>query len=255
MVIAVVNNKGGVGKTTTAVNLAAALAARAHKALLVDLDSQASASLWCGVARTRLQPSVADCLLRDVPVTKVIRPTRTPNLDLVTASADLANSDLALCDVVGRELTLQRTLGRVTPQYDFVVLDCPPSLSLVAVNALMAADALVVPVTPHYLAIEGLLNLLAAVDEVRERLRSRARILGILLTMVGEGRGPAAARQRVRTRYRDRVFDVEIASHRALEEAPGASQTIFEYAARSRAAEAFRRLATETLDRLRTLKR
>lgn len=255
MVIAVVNNKGGVGKTTTSVNLAAALAALGHKTLLVDLDSQASASLWCGVSRNHLQPSVADCLLRDFPLSKAIRPTRTPGLDLVTASVDLASSDLALCDVVGRELTLQRVLGAVRPHYDFVVLDCPPSLSLIAVNALMAADALIVPVTPQHLAIEGLLNLLAAIDEVRERLRSRARILGILLTMVGEGRGTATVRQGVRTRYRDRVFDVEIAANRALEEAPGAGQTIFEYAARSNASDAFRRLATETLDRLHTIKR
>lgn len=250
MVIAVTNNKGGVGKTTTSVNLAAAFAVSGQRVLLVDLDSQASASLWLGVSRTRLRPSVADCLLHDYPVARAIRATATARLDLLTGSMDLASADLALCDVDGRELKLARTLDPVRDRYDTILLDCPPSLSLVGVNALMAADALVVPVTTQHLAIEGLVNMLSAFDQVRQRLDGQAHLLGILLTMVN-GRGSTGV-SNLRQRYRDRLFHTEIASSQILEAAPAEARTVFDLAPESGAATAFRRLAAETLERIET---
>ena len=255
MVLAVLNNKGGVGKTTASVNLAAALATPKRRVLLIDLDSQASASRWFGVARPQLVPSSADCLLHDYPVTKAVRQTSTRNLDLITGSTELANADLALSDVPGRELTLTHALDGIRSRYDVVVLDCPPSLSLIGVNALLAADAVIVPVTPQFLAIEGLVSLLAAVDQVRTRLGSRVRLLGILLTMVTGTRAASEAKRTLRGHHPDRVFQTEILESRTLEEAPGRCKTVFECGPRSRAAEAFRRLAGEVLDRLRDLKR
>ena len=253
MVIAVVNNKGGVGKTTTSVNLAAALAAPRRKVLLVDLDSQASASLWYGIDRTHLQPSSASCLLQEFPAAQAVRPTTVPHLDLITGSVELASTDLALGSVRGRELTLKTMLQRL--RYDVIILDCPPNLSLVGVNAVVAADALIVPVPPQYLAVEGLVGLLSSVEKVRVRLGTRGRLLGILLTMVEPVRAVSAElRERIRAQYRDHVFHTEIGVSRALQEAPAASKSIFQFAPRSRAADAFRRLSGEVLERLRTLR-
>jgi chromosome partitioning protein len=220
MITAVVSKKGGVGKTTTSVNLAAALAGIGKRVLLLDLDSQASASLSMGVPRSQLAPSTADIILRHAPVEELVRETRIPGLHIIPASADLSTADQTLGMVSGRELILHRALAPIKPLFDFIV-----------------------PVVPHFLAWEGVSNLVSTVSRLYERLGRRTDLLGIVLTMV-DYRTKAARTNvdAIRGKYRDHVFAIEIRTNTRLAEAPENGQTIFEYDSAATGARAYRPL-------------
>ena len=250
-IIALVNNKGGVGKTTSAVNLAAGLVAAGRRVLLADLDAQGSASLSLGLTRADLSPGSAEVILDGHPIREAIRPTSVKGLDILPGSMALASADLVLSVVKGREVVLKDALTPIRGDYDFTVLDCPPSLGLLTVNALTAADFFIVPVTPDYLSLEGLVNLMDAVERIKKGIGKAAGLLGILLTLadyrlnVTEEIG-----QMIRGYYGRLVFKAEIRGNVRLKEAPSFGKTIFEYDNGSAGAEAYRQLTKEVLKRI-----
>ena len=250
VITAVLNRKGGVGKTTTAVNLAAAVAALGYRVLLIDLDSQASSSLSLGVPRWALAPSSADVLLNSTPANDVVRATRVMGLHLMTASTDLSSVDRELSPLPNREGRLQTALRPIRDRYDHILIDCPSVSSLAPLNALVAADYYIVPVVPHYLAIEGVHNLCSSADRLLARLGVPTKLLGIVLTMVDYR--TKTTRQnvaRLREEFASSVFAVEIRTNIRLAEAPAAGQTIFEFDDSSTGADAYRLLAEEFLMR------
>ena len=246
MITAVLNRKGGVGKTTTAVSLAAAVAAQGHRVLLIDLDSQASTSLSLGVPRWALAPSTADLLLNSTPAVDVVRATRVMGLHLMTASTDLSSVDRELGTLPNREGRLRTALRPIRDRYDYILIDCPSVSSLAPLIALVAADSYIIPVVPHYLAIEGVHNLCASADRLLSRLGRPARLLGIVLTMVDyRTKSTRENVAKMREEFGTSVFAVEIRTNIRLAEAPAAGQTIFEFDDSSTGADAYRLLAEE----------
>ena len=250
-IIALVNNKGGVGKTTSAVNLAAGLVAAGRRVLLADLDAQGSASLSLGLTRADLSPGSAEVILDGHPIREAIRPTSVKGLDILPGSMALASADLALSVIAGREVVLKDALTPIRGDYDFTVLDCPPSLGLLTVNALTAADFFIIPVTPDYLSLEGLVNLLEAVERIKKGIGKAAGLLGILLTMADYRLNVTEEiSQMIRGYYGRLVFKAEIRGNVRLKEAPSFGKTIFDYDNGSAGAEAYRQLTKEVLKRI-----
>jgi chromosome partitioning protein len=253
MNIAIINNKGGTGKTTTCVNLAAALADSGYRVLLVDLDSQASASLSLGVARSNLVPSAAQILFGSMDAEEAIRDTGVPRLDLLTGQMDLANTDLMLADVPGREQRLSRGLSQVKGKYDFILFDCPPSLTMLSINALMVSEYYIVPMSVEYLALEGLISLMEGIDRMKQGMELKAELLGIIFTCIK----PRMIRKQItkkiagliRDHYGKLVFETEIPKDVRLEEAPAYGKCIFQHAGNSRGAKAYVKLAREVVER------
>jgi chromosome partitioning protein len=250
--IAIVNNKGGQGKTTTAVSLGAAWALKGYRVLLVDFDPQASATAALGIEAEDCDTTIAEIMEGIAPITQAVLPTSIEGLDLVPARPSLAEANLYLVQKIGREARLKKELARFQDQYHFCLIDCPPSTSLLTVNAIVAAQYIIIPVTPDFLSMKGLAQLQDILREIRSNLDTDVRVLGILPTMVDYRKGAThEALEILRENFKELVFKNEIRINVRLEEAPSHGKTIFQYDPRSVGAECYWGLAEEVLQRCR----
>jgi chromosome partitioning protein len=252
-VFAIANQKGGVGKTTTAINLAASLAANDIRVLVVDSDPQGNATSGLGVSKDPDKPSLYHVLLGDTRPKDAIRPTSFEGLDIITADKNLIGSNLELVDIPNREYRLRERLAEIRDGYQFVLIDCPPALDLLTLNALIAADSVLVPIQCEFFALEGVSELMDTIDRIREAFQHPLAIEGILLTMYDDRtnltRQVAAD---LRDFFKDEVFRTIIPRSVRLAEAPSFGKPILTYDPRSKGAESYIKLAKEILDHEQT---
>lgn len=250
-VIAVTNQKGGVGKTTTSVNLSAALAYMEKKVLLIDIDPQANATQGIGVDRSELDLTVYDAITQNTPLKDIIISTDVEGLSIVPANIDLAGVEIELSQVKsGREQRLKNALIAEKDKYDFVIIDCPPALGLLNTNALTASDAVLIPVQCEYYALEGLTQLLNTILLTQKVFNEDLTIEGVLLTMLDSRTNLGIeVSQEVRKYFREKVYDVVIPRNIKLSEAPSEGLNIFDYDKTSEGAKAYAKLAKEVVRR------
>ncbi|NVB80223.1 MAG: ParA family protein [Kofleriaceae bacterium] len=249
-IVAVANQKGGVGKTTTSINLAASIASRNYRVLLVDFDPQGNASSGVGYPRDKVELTVYDALVGECPLEEVIRPTDIPTMFLAPATTDLVGAEIELIGAERRERFLADALASVESQYDYIVIDCPPSLGLLTLNALVAADGVIVPMQAEYFALEGLSALTDTIEKVKAAYNPDLTIDGVIFTMF-DGRMNLAnqVRAEVAKHFGDKVLDTTVPRNVRLSEAPSHGKPVMLYDARCPGTKTYLAVADEFIER------
>jgi len=248
-IVALANQKGGVGKTTTAINLGASVAACERKVLIVDLDPQANATSGVGFSKNEEQ-SMYPVLVDGAPIRDIVRATELPTLSLAPSSVDLVGAEIELREAIGREFHLRKALADIKGEYDYVLIDSPPSLGLLTINALTAADSVLVPMQCEYFALEGVSQLLGTIERVRDAVNPALEVEGIALTMYDERMNLSRqVAEEVRTHFGEKVYKTVIPRNVRLGEAPSFGKPIILYDIRSRGSEAYLNLAREFIQR------
>ena len=249
-VISIVNQKGGVGKTTTAVNLGAFLAKKRKKVLIIDLDPQGNATSGYGFDKSELENTVYDLLVNEEEISNVIAPTTVKNVDMCPTNINLAGAEVELVSAISRETILKRAIEPVLDKYDYIIVDCPPSLGLLTINALAACEGVIVPIQGEYYALEGLTQLIDTINMIKKKLNPSIGILGVVITM--HDRRTQLTKQvveEVQKYFGDKVFNTFIPRNVRLAEAPSHGQTIEEYDPKSKGSLAYQALANEVVKR------
>ncbi|BCV23206.1 ParA family protein [Moorella sp. Hama-1] len=247
-VLAIANQKGGVGKTTTAVNLSAFMAQEGKRILLLDIDPQGNATSGLGVDRFKIEHCIYDVIINSAPLSSVIIATSIPDLDLVPATIELAGAEVELVTAIAREQKLKRALDEVRERYDYIIIDCPPSLGLLTLNALTAASRVLIPIQCEYYALEGLGQLMNTIQLVARHLNPELEVEGVVLTMFDPRTNLSLqVVDEVKNHFPEKVFKTIIPRNVRLSEAPSYGQPISLYDPRSRGAEAYQELAREVI--------
>ncbi len=248
-VISIVSQKGGVGKTTSTINLAASLVKRGKKVLIVDIDPQGNATTGIGIDRSNLEVSVYDLLVNDLPASEVIEKTKVKGLDILPTKIDLAGADIELVNATRRESRLKNALNSLQGSYDYILIDCPPSLGLLTLNALTASNSVIIPVQCEYYALEGLTQLLATIMRVQKSINKNLEIEGVLLTMLDmrTNLGMEVVEE-VKIYFKEKVFKSIIPRAVRISEAPAYGLPITEYDISSKGSRAYLSLAKEVIE-------
>ena len=249
-IIAVANQKGGVGKTTTSINLAACLAEKGKKVLAVDMDPQGNLTSGLGVDKDSVEKSIYELIIGEVDIKEVINKEVLENLDIIPTSIDLSAAEIELIGVDDREYILRNAIDQIKDQYDFVIIDCPPSLSMLTINAMTTADSVIVPIQCEYYALEGLSQLIHTVELVKDRLNSKLKIEGVVFTMY-DARTNLSLQvvENVKDNLQQNIYKTIIPRNIRLAEAPSYGLPINKYDPKSTGAESYMRLADEVIER------